>query len=476
MAPEGIGCVDDIGGESTTECSAWRELGQSGRLLQFVLLCLGVWLHAADTLVTATIMPAVVDDIGGVAYVNWTISLYQIGSILAGTATGALSRRLGLRRMLIAAAAIYAVGCVANALTPDMATMLTARLVQGFGGGAMVSISYVAIELLFPERLWTRLMAIVAMIWGVAALCGPLIGGLFAHAGLWRGLFWTFAAQAVLLGLAAQVFLGAGARQRPEPRRWPWSPLVLLAAATLLIAEAGAVARPALSVPLGAAGLALLYAAARADRRAANRLLPGQLLEVGSPVGAGLLMVFMLSAATTAFWAYGPLILQIAFDTDPLISGYLMAAEALAWSACTMLVAGARASKETQVIRLGVAVIALSGIGFTVLMPMGSLPGILVAMLLQGAGFGLAWPFIVRRIVLLAPAGERGLAASAAPTVQRIGYAVGAAAAGIAANAVGLGDGATVASAHAAAFWVFAAFLPLFAIGSLAALRFTATR
>jgi hypothetical protein len=58
--------------------------------------------------------------------------------------------------------------------------------------------------------------------------------------------------------------------------------------------------------------------------------------------------------------------------------------------------------------------------------------------------------------------------------VQRIGYAVGAAAAGIAANAAGLGDGATVAAARAAAFSVFAAFLPLFAIGGLAALRFTA--
>ena len=36
------------------EQSAWRELGKSGRLPQFILLCLGVWLHAADTLVTAT--------------------------------------------------------------------------------------------------------------------------------------------------------------------------------------------------------------------------------------------------------------------------------------------------------------------------------------------------------------------------------------------------------------------------------------
>src|SRR5471030_551824 len=147
--------VSGSGEEGATERSAWRELGESGRLPQFILLCLGVWLHAADTLVTATIMPSVVEDIGGIAYVNWTISLYQIGSILAGAATGVLSRRLGLRRMLIVGASIYGLGCVANAVTSDMAIMLAARLVQGFGGGAMMTISYVAIQLLFSEHLWT---------------------------------------------------------------------------------------------------------------------------------------------------------------------------------------------------------------------------------------------------------------------------------------------------------------------------------
>ena len=42
-----------------------------------------VWLHAADSLVTATIAPAIVDDLDGVAYINWTISLYQVGAIVA---------------------------------------------------------------------------------------------------------------------------------------------------------------------------------------------------------------------------------------------------------------------------------------------------------------------------------------------------------------------------------------------------------
>jgi MFS family permease len=454
--------------------SAWRELSASGRLPQFILLCLGVWLHAADTLVTATIMPAVVADIGGVAYVNWTISLYQIGSILAGAATAALSRRFGLRRTLIGAALIYGLGCVANALTPDMGLMLAARLIQGFGGGAMLSLSYIAIQLLFPERLATRLMAIVALIWGGAAFCGPLIGGLFADAGSWRGTFWAFAAQAALLDGAALALLGETAGQTRERHRWPWWPLILLSAATLLIAEAGAAAELAASAACGVAGLGLLYGAACADRRSRHRLLPDQLFEIRRPLGAGLLAVFALSAATTGFWAYGPLLLNVVFGIDPLIAGYILAVEAIAWTLGTVAISGVPTTKDRPVIRLGVALIAASGAGFVVVMPAGSLRGIVACMVLQGAGFGLCWPFIVRRIVILASAAERDLAASAAPTVQRIGYAVGAAAAGIAANAAGLADGVTIEAARAAAFWVFAAFLPLFAIGGLAALRFTA--
>src|SRR5260221_3991443 len=113
--------MNTIGGERAKKRSAWRELGDSGRLPQFILLCLGVWLHAADTLVTATIMPVVVEDIGGVAYVNWTISLYQIGSILARAATRALSRRLRLPRQLIGAAPGFRLRCLCQSPTPHLA-------------------------------------------------------------------------------------------------------------------------------------------------------------------------------------------------------------------------------------------------------------------------------------------------------------------------------------------------------------------
>jgi MFS family permease len=95
-------------------------------------LCLGVWLHAADSLLAATVMPSAVAEIGGLAFIYWAIALYQLGSIVAGAGTGMLAIRLGLRAAMSVAALVYGGGCVASALAPDIATMLLGRLVQGW--------------------------------------------------------------------------------------------------------------------------------------------------------------------------------------------------------------------------------------------------------------------------------------------------------------------------------------------------------
>jgi hypothetical protein len=98
---------------------------------------------------------------------------------------------------------------------------------------------------------------------------------------------------------------------------------------------------------------------------------------------------------------------------------------------------------------------------------------VLVCLIAQGAGFGLAWAYMVKRIVAAAPERERGAAASSVSSVQLIGYAVGSSASGIAANAAGLGLAATPETGHAAAMSLFAGFVPLALIGVAAALRLT---
>lgn len=251
-------------------------------------------------------------------------------------------------------------------------------------------------------------------------------------------------------------------------------PLLVLSTATLLIAESSVAAGVTTSVLESLAAAGLLYLVARLDRRASSRLFPTRLLEFQHPVGAGLMMVFTLSAATTGFWVYGPWILKILFGTQPLISGYTLAGEAVAWSLATMALSKAPVSADRWLIRVGTALVAPRAGGFAIAVPSGTLSGIGSCALLQGVGFGLCWPSIVYRLARFSDEAERPVAVTSPATRQRIGYAVGAADAAIAANLSGLAAGISVAAVKVAAFWVFAAFAPTLVLALICAWTFTA--
>ena len=187
--------------------TGWSDLLAEGRLPRFALIMLGVWLNAADSLVTATIMPSVGADLGGYAYFSWATAGYFVGAILAGASSGRLSEMFGLRQATALAGLIMVGGCVLSAAAPNVGLFLAGRLIQGLGSGWISGFAMVAIALLFPERHLARVFAAVTFVWGIATVLGPLFGGLVLEGGAWRDVFWLFAAQAALFSLAAPVLL-----------------------------------------------------------------------------------------------------------------------------------------------------------------------------------------------------------------------------------------------------------------------------
>jgi len=448
-------------------------------LPRLLLLGLGVWLHAADNLVAATIMPSAVREIGGLPYIYWTIGLYELGSILAGALAGLFTLRFGLARAMAVMAACYGAGCLASPLAPDMAIMLAGRLLQGFGGGGMVALSYVGVSVAFPKSLWPKLYALISAVWGVSALTGPMIGGLFAAIGHWRLAFLFFAVQALALAVLASRLRPAGGGQAEGGAgntRPPWLALGTLAAVILAASFAGVQQNP-----LGGMALALLAALLfrlflSLEARASERLLPPHILDPSKAWGPGFLMVFTLAAATISFTVYAPLLLQELEGVSPFVAGLLIVGESIAWSGTALLVAGAGEARERTLIRGGAVSIAAGVAWLAVAMPTGAVFWILPGALLQGGGFGLCWAFLARRLVGAMPPGEEARGAGAVPTLQLIGYALGAAMGGIIANGTGLAEQAPRAVVASAAFWLFAAFLPLTAVGIWGAFRTTAAR
>jgi MFS family permease len=453
--------------------SRWSDLVADGRLPKFALICAGTWLTAADELMTATIMPSVARDIGGYAWFGWAVAAFLLGSILGGATAGRLSVRVGLRPALAIGGGAYALGCAVSALAPAIGWFLLGRLLQGLGGGWVVGLCYVAVTALFPQSVWSRVFSALAGVWGAATLISPLIGGLFAEAGIWRGAFWLFAAQGLGFIAAGWALLKA----QPDPAeadasRPPYAQVVALTISVVAIGAAGLWSTAGQAAASAAFGLVVFGLFLWLDRAAPSHLLPRSAADPRTATGAGLLMIFCLQAATIAFSVYGSALLQTLHHARPILAGYILGGSALAWTGAALGVAGRRADR--LFIRLGSAIIFLTLIGLALTVPHGGLPLIALFAMAQGGGFGLAWSFTTSRIVANTPESERAFASSSLPTAQLIGAAVGAAAAGAIANLLGFGQGITPARASLAGFWLFASFAPLALVGCLAAWRLTA--
>lgn len=457
---------------------SWAEILTPDHAPALVLVCLGVWLHAADGLIVATMLPAIVAEIGGGALVAWSVALYEVGSIIAGATGGFLAHRFGLRRPMSLAAMVFALGCAISAIAPSMPVLLAGRLLQGLGGGGLVALSFIAVSLLFPERLMARAMAVLSALWGVSSFLGPLIGGLFVELASWRWGFGFFAAQAA--GLALWLGLAARLATRPTTtggRRVPMGRLGVLAAGVIAIAYAGIEIDPVTTPLLVLAGLVGLGLFVALDGQAGpDRLLPRAPFGLSTAHGSALTMVLLFSAATIAITAYGPLLVTAIHGVSAIVAGYLVACSAVGWTVFAVAVSGAPPRHDPAFIAVGMAMVLTSIIGFAYAVPAGPIWLIALIAVLEGGGFGIAWTFILRRVTALSDPAEVERVAGAIPTVQRLGYAVGAAYIGIVANAAGFADVAAPAGFIASAHWVFLGSLPLAGVGMLAMLRFVAPR
>ncbi|MDQ6432471.1 MFS transporter [Mesorhizobium sp. LHD-90] len=467
--------------ESTAVRVDWRVLWASGDLARFCFICLGILLHATNETMVATVMPAMVGELSGVELVGWSLAVYEIGAITAGAAAGRMTSYVSLRTNMVVAALLYSAGALICATSPSMPIFLAGRVVEGLGGGALVSLAFVSVERLFPKNIWPQLFGVISAIWGVAAFSGPMLGALLSEYLSWRWAFGVFVIGGLVAALASLVVLRgpAATRRRSDGMalpRFPVAALAVMAASVVLIALAGVKVEPLRSSLLLGAGLGGIALFFLLDARLpAARLFPSRPFNLKTPLGNGLIMVAAFSVATCSFGVYGPLILTSLHGIPVLTTGYIIAAESISWSVLSILVANAPPERERGIVLAGALMIAGGVAGFAYAVPAGNIPLILACAILQGGGFGIAWPFVTRIIVASAPPSEQTIASSAIPTMQRIGYAVGAATCGIVANASGFSQGLSGETAASVASWLFLAFLPLGVVGCVAAWRLPPT-
>jgi MFS family permease len=435
--------------------ATWSTLLVPRSILPLAVLLAGNLLHSMNLLITATLLPSIVTDIGGSYLMSWPTTAFVAASIIAASGTSAVSKAIGNRRAFCGGAIIYATGSLLCALAPSIALIIGGRFVQGLGGGLISALAYVLVRSLFAEPLWPRVFGLLASVWSVTVLVGPLIGGIFAGYGYWRGAFFAVAGAGGLLAIGAfLIFPTSAVLDDTNERRLPFNQVGLICAYIAFLSLASVFVDLAVKGASIAAAIGALALMLRIDRKAVAPLLPSDAFSMQSITGTALWMVLLLSIAYSPLAIYAPLFLQRLHGVTPLVAGYMVAGASLAWTVAALTAASLSEDWPRRLIVLGPIVMSLGLLGVTALMAPGPVVGLIPAICLIGIGIGSSWAFIAQRVMSGAKSGEETVAAASVATVQQGGTALGAAIAGLIANASGLVDGLRSESLHRAAFWV----------------------
>jgi MFS family permease len=457
-----------------SEKGSWSEIFRGGLGLYSALVIGGVAMHATQMLVIAIIMPTVVADIGGAAYYTWAAMLYTIGSIVGGASTGIIWGGFGPRRSYAMAAGVFALGTLACALAPDIGWLIAARTVQGWAGGVVAGSGMAMITSLFDARLRTRIIAISQGTFTACHLSGPIVGGVFAAMGWWRGSFWAMLP--LILAFAALAYLcipdRLGDEATHERQRVPLLRLGALAGGVCCIAAAGVVDGMPLRIVLIAAAVAVVGITFRLDRLAANNLFPPGAMSLNAPIGLGLWILALHGMTQTSVSLFLPLLLQVVHGVSPIIVNFLNIIISFGWTIGTFTASGWSGSRERVALVTG-PLLALAGLVFITLLALQPALTLLAASaLLMGLGIGIYNVHLVALTMGSAGPAEQRSTASALASVRSLGTAFGAAIAGVVATSAGLGDATEPqAVGHAVTAVFIVCWIP-FGLAALFMLRF----
>ncbi|TCW85853.1 MFS transporter [Burkholderia sp. SRS-46] len=445
--------------------------------MRSIALAGGVALHAINIYIATTILPSVVRDIGGLEYYAWNTTLFMAASIVGAPLSATVLGRFGPRAAYLVALAVFCGGTLACASAQTMPWMLAGRAAQGFGGGILFALSYALIRIVFDARLWSRAMAMVSGMWGVATLCGPAIGGIFAQSGTWRLAFVALLPVAALLALIVIVRLPVHEASGRLAARPALGKILLLAASVLVVSVASLSTARAANVAGVAAGLAIAALIARLERNAAIRLLPAGAYSVRAPLGAiyACMSLLVIGITTEIFVPY---FLQVIHGYPPLIAGYLTALMAAGWTVGSVFSSGRGPRAAQALVRGGPLLVTFALVALAVVVPPRPGPGagygvaaLCAALAAVGVGIGVGWPHLLTHVLTNAPAGQEDLASTSITTVQLYATAIGAALAGLVANLAGFSTPGGLAGAQHAAAWLFAVFAAAPLLAALVARR-----
>lgn len=159
-------------------------------ILAFAALSVLTLMVALDGTSISVALPIIARKLHGSAIeAFWAGTSFLLASTVLQPTFASFSHIFGRMPVIMVSITFFFVGVVMAALSNNFALLLTGRSIQGIGGGGIITMSEIVVTDLVPLRYRGQWAGILAGMWSIGSVGGPIIGGAFAQV-QWRWIFW----------------------------------------------------------------------------------------------------------------------------------------------------------------------------------------------------------------------------------------------------------------------------------------------
>ncbi|HXW24545.1 MAG TPA: MFS transporter [Xanthobacteraceae bacterium] len=155
----------------------------------FPSIMLPMFLAVVDQTIVATALPAIAATVGQIGRASWVVIAYLISATVAAPVYGQLGDVFGRKRMMFIALAVFMSASILCAASQSIEMLTAARIVQGLGGGGLMTLSQALIGETIPPRERGRYQGYLAGVMVTSSAFGPVAGGFLTHYFGWRSVF-----------------------------------------------------------------------------------------------------------------------------------------------------------------------------------------------------------------------------------------------------------------------------------------------
>lgn len=153
-------------------------------------IALGIMMAVLDGAIANVALPTIARELqASPAQSVWIVNAYQIAIVASLLSLSFIGDMFGYRRVYQAGLGLFILTSVFCALSSSLSMLTLARVLQGFGGAALMSVNTALIRIIYPQRHLGRGMAINSLVVAVSSAAGPTVAAAILSVASWKWLF-----------------------------------------------------------------------------------------------------------------------------------------------------------------------------------------------------------------------------------------------------------------------------------------------